>query len=100
MRWCRLVVIVALPLATAACGASHPAAPSGGKTLFTQACGACHTVSGVSPPSKQGGDLLRVHLKRPVMIQFAREMPMRRRLTPVELDAVVDYVLGLQHRAG
>lgn len=93
-------MIVALPFATAACGASHRATPSGDKALFTQACGACHTVSGVSPPSKQGGDLLRVHLKRPVMIEFAREMPMRRRLDPAELDSVVDYILGLQHRAG
>jgi len=34
------------------------------------------------------------------MIQFAREMPMRRRLPAVELDSVVDYILGLQHRTG
>jgi mono/diheme cytochrome c family protein len=95
-----LVVIVALPFATSACGGSHRAAPGGGRALFAQACGACHTVSGVSSPSHQGGDLLAVHLGRPVMIQFAREMPMRRRLPAVELDSVVDYILGLQHRTG
>jgi mono/diheme cytochrome c family protein len=95
-----LILIVALPLAMAACGASHSSVSAGGKALFTQACGACHTVSGLSTPSRQGGDLLAVRLSRPVLIQFAREMPVPRRLTPVELDSIADYILGLQRRAG
>lgn len=100
MRWRRLVLIVAVPLATAACGTAHRSAPTGGKALYTQACGACHTVSGTSSPSRQGGDLLAVRLSRRVMIQFAREMPVRRRLTPVELESIADYIFGLQRRAG
>ena len=93
-------MIVALPLATGACGVSHSSAPTASKALFTQACGACHTISGVSSPSRQGGDLLAVRLSRPVMIQFAREMPLRRRLTATQLDSIADYILGLQRRTG
>ncbi len=93
-------MIVALPLAAGACGVSHTTAPTGGKALFTQACGACHTVSGVSSPSHQGGDLLAVRLSRRVMIQFAREMPVRRPLTATQLDSIADYILALQRRTG
>jgi mono/diheme cytochrome c family protein len=93
-------LIVALPLATAACGSGHASAPSGGQALFTQACGACHTVSGARSPSHQGGDLLAVRLSRPVMIQFAREMPVRRELTAAQLESIADYIHGLQRRTG
>jgi mono/diheme cytochrome c family protein len=99
MPWCRFLVVM-LGLATTACGTAHSSPPNGGKALFTQACGACHTVSGVDSPSHQGGDLLAVHLSRPVLLQFAREMPVRRHLTPEQLQSVADYILGLQRRTG
>lgn len=94
-----LAAVTAFGLATTACGAGQQSAFTAGGALFRQACGACHTISGVNTPSHQGGDLLSAHLRRPVLLQFAREMPLRRRLGPRELDAVVDYILRVQHRA-
>jgi mono/diheme cytochrome c family protein len=92
-----LIVVVSLGFATAACGAAHRSPEAGGRVLFGQACGTCHTISGVNTPSHQGGDLLAVHLSRPVLVQFAREMPLRRRLGHGELLAIVDYILAVQH---
>ena len=68
--------------------------------LFTRACGACHTLSGVDSPKYQGGDLLGLQMSRPALLQFAREMPVRRRLTSAELATVADYVLAVQRRGG
>lgn len=94
-RWA-LLVVVALGFGTAACGGGRPSGSTGGAVLFRQACGACHTIAGVDTPSHQGGDLLAVHLRRSVWVQFAGEMPLRRRLGPGELDAIVDYILAVQ----
>lgn len=98
MRRCGLVVVV-LGFAAAACGAGHRSHSTRGGVLFRQSCGACHTISGVNTPSRQGGDLLAVHLRRSVLMQFAREMPVRRRLGPGELGAITDYILAVQRRA-
>jgi mono/diheme cytochrome c family protein len=98
MRWCSLSVAVAL--AAAGCGGAGSPAPSPGGTLFTRACGACHTLNGVDSPKHQGGDLLGVQMSRPALLQFAREMPVRRRLTSAELATVADYILAVQRRAG
>jgi mono/diheme cytochrome c family protein len=100
MRWCSSRVIVAFGLVAAACGAGHASVTADGRALFVQACGTCHTVSGTNSPSHQGGDLLAVRVSRPVMVQFEREMPVRRRLTSGELDSIAEYILGLQRRAG
>jgi mono/diheme cytochrome c family protein len=94
-----LVMVVGLGLATAACGAGHRATSTDGRALFHQACGVCHTISGVNTPSRQGGDLLAVHLRRPVLLQFAREMPLRRRLGTDELNTIADYILTVQRHA-
>ena len=96
MRWCSPFVAVAL--AAAGCGGAGSPPPSNGGTLFTRACGACHTLSGVDSPKHQGGDLLGVYMSRPALLQFAREMPVRRRLTSAELVTVADYVLAVQRR--
>jgi hypothetical protein len=99
MRYRRLIVVVVLGLATAACGGDQRSASAGGGVLFDQACGHCHTLSGVNTPSHQGGDLLTVHLRRSLLVQFAREMPVRQPLTRGELTAIVDYILAAQRRA-
>jgi mono/diheme cytochrome c family protein len=64
--------------------------------VFTQSCRVCHSLSGHASPRQQGGDLLGVHLRRPVLTQFTAEMPVRHRLTRSQLQAVVDYVLAVQ----
>jgi mono/diheme cytochrome c family protein len=88
---------VALGLAAAGCGTGAPAAPSG-RSLFAQACGFCHSLTGHESPSKQGGDLLGVRLRRPVALQFAREMPVQHPLSHAQLAAIVDYIALVQRR--
>jgi mono/diheme cytochrome c family protein len=70
-----------------------------GRELFTQACGACHTLSGHDDPRHQGGDLLRFHSTRPQMLQLAGEMPVRHPLTGSQLSAVVDFVISMEARS-
>ena len=41
-----------------------PARHARGRSLFVQACGFCHSLTGHESPSKQGGDLLGVRLRR------------------------------------
>ncbi|MGH2870675.1 MAG: c-type cytochrome [Solirubrobacteraceae bacterium] len=87
----------ALGLAATGCGTATPTGASG-RSLFAQACGFCHSLTGHESPSKQGGDLLGVRLRRPVALQFAREMPVRPRLSHAELAAIVDYIALVQRR--
>lgn len=100
MRWCSRFVAVALAIAAAGCGGAGSPPTRNGRTLFTQACGACHTLNGIDSPKHQGGDLLGVHMSRPALLEFAREMPVRRRLTSAELATVADYILAVQRRGG
>lgn len=99
MRWCSLLVAVVLGCATAACGGGHARRQPDGQALFASACGACHTLSGVNAPMHQGGDLLGLHVSRSILLQFAREMPVRRPLTRAQLTTVTDYILALQQRS-
>jgi mono/diheme cytochrome c family protein len=78
------------------CGGSRPRGSPSPRVLFGEACGACHSLSGSSSPSQQGGDLLRFHASRTQFLQLAREMPVRRHLTDTELRAVVSYVIGIE----
>jgi mono/diheme cytochrome c family protein len=80
----------------AGCVSSHPRGTPSARVLFGEACGACHSLSGVASPRQQGGDLSRFHASRPQFLQLAREMPVRRRLTDTELRAVVSYVMGIE----
>lgn len=57
----------------------------------------CHTISGAGSPSHQGGDLLRLHLPRSVLLQFMREMPVHPRPDRAQLQKVADYILAVQH---
>jgi mono/diheme cytochrome c family protein len=86
-----------LSLAVCACGGSSPsAAAPDGKSLFARDCSSCHSLSGVESAKRQGGDLLRGRFSREVMLQFAREMPVRHRLTEAELRRVADYVVAVE----
>jgi mono/diheme cytochrome c family protein len=96
-RFAALALALALGLAAAGCGTVTPGRSSG-RSLFTQACGFCHSLTGQDSPSKQGGDLLGVRLRRPVALQFAREMPVRHPLSPAQLAAIVDYIALVQRR--
>jgi cytochrome c5 len=118
MRCRPAVLLGALALMLAACGsstssrsASSQAAPppsssvlphtsASGHDVFARACAACHSLSGHGSPKQQGGDLLAVHLRRPVLAQFTAEMPVKHRLSRTDLNAVVDYVLTVQRRSG
>jgi mono/diheme cytochrome c family protein len=99
MRRFAAVTLPALVLALAlcACGASGAGhASPDGKTLFAHNCTACHSLTGVESPKRQGGDLLHGHFSREVMLQFASEMPVRHRLTEAELRRVSDYVVSVE----
>jgi mono/diheme cytochrome c family protein len=84
--------------ALSACGgAGHgDAAASSGRALFTQACGACHTLTGHNDPRHQGGDLRGFHASRTQLDQLASEMPVRRPLSREQLQAVVGFVMGAE----
>ncbi|HEY2317658.1 MAG TPA: c-type cytochrome [Solirubrobacteraceae bacterium] len=86
--------------AIAACGGSHGDvhATASGRRLFSQACGACHTLSGHNDPRHQGGDLLGFRATRPQMLQLAGEMPVRHPLSHTQLEAVVSFVMSARSR--
>jgi mono/diheme cytochrome c family protein len=84
----------------AGCGATRPRATLSGRLLFGQACGACHSLSGVEDPSRQGGDLEYFHATSTQFLQLAREMPARRALTEAQLRAVVGYIRAVERRHG
>jgi mono/diheme cytochrome c family protein len=110
--------LTALALPAAGCGGSgptrssssaagHPAGTSqlppgsvAGRELFARDCAFCHSLSGHNSPKQQGGDLLGAHLRRPVLVQFTAEMPVKHRLSRADLNAVVDYVIAVQRRSG
>jgi mono/diheme cytochrome c family protein len=95
-----LAVLGLLAAATTGCGAGKPSGQAAdGRALFTQACAGCHTLSGADSAERQGGDLLHVHLRRGVMLQFAHEMPVSRPLDRAQLEAVVDYIRTVEDRS-
>ncbi len=90
----------------AGCGGSATATRSAtvtdaasGRVLFTQACSACHSLSGHDDLHLQGGDLLDFHSTAAQLRQFAAEMPVRRPLTSAELRRVVKYVMRAEDAA-
>jgi mono/diheme cytochrome c family protein len=95
-------VLVAACAAVGACGGSGApqhrahATPTSGQALFTQACGACHTLTGHDDPRHQGGDLRDFHATRVQFLQLAGEMPVRRPLTSAQLQSVVAFVMAVE----
>lgn len=71
----------------------------GGRALFVEACGACHTISGRPDPTRQGGDLRDLHVSHDAMLQFIREMPVRHPLRAKQLQAIAHYVLSVEDRS-
>jgi mono/diheme cytochrome c family protein len=91
-----LALAAALAAALPGCGSSQSHAPSSARALFTEACGACHSLTGHNDPRRQGGDLLNFHATHEQLLQLASEMPVRHPLTEAQLDAVVRYVRALE----
>jgi mono/diheme cytochrome c family protein len=95
----RLAVVLALaglPELTG-CGGSSAARPLG-ESVFDAGCATCHSLVGNESLHRIGGDLLGYRLTRDEMLQFVREMPARRPLSPTDVRAVSDYVVALEHR--
>lgn len=90
----------ALAIATTLCGCGGAGAPppQSGSALFRESCAACHSLIGNDSLRREGGDLLGFRFSRQVWLQYAREMPVRRRLTPAQLEAVVEYIMTVQHQ--
>ena len=98
MRTAIGLAAVTLAAGLGACG-SNGSQRSAGQALFAQDCSVCHSLSGEQSPSRQGGDLLALHVRREAMLQFVAEMPVRHRLGRVQLRTVTDYVLAAELRA-
>ncbi len=81
----------------AGCGAKH-AQP--GAALFAGNCSLCHSLIGNESLRRQGGDLLHARLSRPTLLQFTREMPVRRPLSERQLAQIVDYIRLVQASGG
>jgi mono/diheme cytochrome c family protein len=99
MRAQRGLALLALTGAVAACGSARRAADASGAHVFARDCAMCHSVIGNESLHRQGGDLLGYRMTRRQVREFTREMPVRHRLTPAELNAVVEYVFALQQRS-
>src|SRR5690349_23808899 len=76
-----LTLLTSIGLLVAACGGSSTTSGPSGKQLFAQDCSACHSLTGVQSPARQGGDLLHANFGRTALLQFAREMPVRQPLS-------------------
>lgn len=94
------VAAVAVCVALMGCAGAGSPRPVSGKALFAQDCSACHSLIGNESLRRQGGDLLGYRLSRRDLLEFAREMPVRRPLTAAQLEAIVDYVSGRERSAG
>lgn len=91
-----LAAAASLACAISACGSG---ATVSGRSVFRTDCEVCHSISGHSAPTQQGGDLRRLRLPRAELLQYAAEMPvLHRRLTRAELHAVVAYLESVQRR--
>jgi mono/diheme cytochrome c family protein len=98
VRWIGGFAALALIGALAGCGGGASAARPTGAQVFARDCEMCHSVIGNESKHRVGGDLLGYQITRQQLIEFTREMPVRRPLTQAQLAAVVDYVYALQQR--
>ena len=93
-----VALVFALAALVAGCGSSTPSQISG-SAVFRAHCSSCHSISGRSAPSQQGGDLRNLHLPRIELVQLTVEMPpVRGPLTARQLRAVVDYLQAMERR--
>lgn len=94
-----LALAAALAGLVAGCGSGRSSPTASGRAVFAQQCSVCHSLAGNEHARKDGGDLLGFHATRSEVVQFVREMPVRRPLTKAQLQAVVDYVMAAERRA-
>ncbi len=91
---------VAASVVLLGCGGASRSPPAGGRTLFAEDCGGCHSLIGNESLRRQGGDLRGYRFSRRDLLEFVREMPVRHPLSPVQLAAIVRYVSGEEGSAG
>ena len=89
------VLTAVVAAALAGCGSAGKQQVAG-RSLFTKDCGFCHSLTGRQSPTRQGGDLLHLHIGRTALLEFTREMPVRHRMTAREVSEVADYVLAVE----
>jgi mono/diheme cytochrome c family protein len=91
---------LATSVALMGCGGASRPHPASGKALFAEDCTACHSLIGNESLRRQGGDLLVYRFSRRDLLEFAREMPVRRPLNSAQLAAIVGYVSSKEGSAG
>jgi mono/diheme cytochrome c family protein len=82
------------------CGSAGAPRAQDGKALFAEDCSACHSLIGNESLRRQGGDLLGYRFSRGDLLEFSREMPVRRPLSSAQLAAIVGYVSRREGSAG
>lgn len=92
--------VVVASVALTGCDSASRTRPASGKALFAEDCSACHSLIGKESLHRQGGDLLGYRFNRQDLLEFAREMPVRRPPHPAQLQAIVDYVFDKELSAG
>jgi mono/diheme cytochrome c family protein len=99
---CRGFAFTALAASVAlmGCGSASRPRPATARVLFAEDCSACHSLIGNESLRRQGGDLLDYRFSRRDLLEFAREMPVRRPLSPAQLEAIVVYVSAKERSAG
>jgi len=99
LRRLPLATALGLVLAVAVAGCGGGRRPISGSALFTAHCQTCHSISGTSTPTQQGGDLRNLHLPRVELLQLTAEMPpIRGRMSARETSAVVSYLQEMERR--
>ena len=98
MRPGTALAALAVMVAAAGCGSGGGERQAAGQLLFARDCGFCHSLTGRQSSTRQGGDLLRLHIGATAMLEFVREMPVRHHMSPAEVRAVARYVLAVERR--
>jgi mono/diheme cytochrome c family protein len=99
MRGATGFAVLALAGALAGCGGTSATGSPDGAKVFAKSCAGCHSLIGNESRHRQGGDLLAYRMSRQELVEFTREMPVRRPLSAAGLTAVVDYVAAIQRRS-
>jgi len=86
-------------MVVAGCGAGRATPAASGRTVFAQECAACHSLTGVDNPRRQGGDLLAFHSSRAQLTELAGEMPVRHALDGAALRSVVSFIMAAERRS-
>ena len=86
-------------LSAAAISGCGSAARVSGRVVFAADCAVCHSISGTSAPTQQGGDLRGLRLPRNELVQYTVEMPVvNKPLNRAQVRAVVDYMQSVERK--